>query len=237
MRTIFSMTRNMLNVLTQSIGPEVTSLFTKNNWKGMSKIYNYSERSIFSVIPVANIGVLYLCPFLLTIWLKQPQLFNPQLYMTSAACSIIMSTKEHKFQFQFSTNTHQELARFMFGTYIALGVLWIFVIPRFEVLGLLWCWFGVESAQLGYLIYLNARFFTHHEELDKRYLVRLAVLSVTFLAGARIFLPYARYMALPVQIGIAIANGAALLVIAIPLFDLGSIWAEFQARRRGKRFA
>jgi len=237
MRTIFSMTRNMMNALTQSIGPEVTSLFAKNDWKGLSKLYNYSERLIFSVIPVANIGVLYLCPFLLTIWLKQPGLFNPQLYIISAASSIIMSTKEHKFQFQFSTNTHQELARFMFGTYVTLGGLWMFFIPRFGLLGLLWCWFAVETAQLGYLIYLNARFFAHHEPMDKRYLVRLAVLSVSFIAGAKVFLPYTRQMALPVQIGIAIANGAALLALAVPMFDLGSVWAEFQARRRGKRLA
>ena len=237
MRTIFSMTRNMLNALTQSIGPEVTRLYAKNDWKGLSTLYNYSERLIFSVIPVANVAVLYLCPFLLTIWLKQPSLFNPQLYLISAASSIVISTKEHKFQFQFSTNTHQELARFIFGTYLGLGALWMLLIPRFGLLGLVWCWFAVESAQLGYLIYLNARFFAHHEPTDKRYLVRLAVLAISFLTGAWLFLPYTRQMALPVQVGIAVANGVALLALAIPLYDLASVWAEFQARRRGKRLA
>ncbi len=233
MRTVFSMTRNMLNVLTQSMGPEVTNLFAKNDWKGLSQIYNYSERLIFSVIPAANVGVLYLSPFLLTIWLKQPGLFDPRLYLISAASSIVMSTKEHKFQFQFSTNTHQALARFMFGTYVLLGGLWIVFIPRFGVLGLLWCWFAVELAQLVYLIHLNAGFFAHFEVLDKKYLWRLAMLSVSFLAGAWVFLPYTRAMALPVQIGIATANGAALLGLAVPLFGLDAVWGEFRARRRG----
>ena len=237
MRTIFSMTRNMLNVLTQSIGPEVTRLYAKNDWLGLTKIYNYSERLIFSVIPAVNVGVLYLCPFLLTIWLKQPGLFDPRLYLISAASSIVMSTKEHKFQFQFSTNTHQALGRFMFGTYVSLGVSWMYFIPRYGLVGLLWCWFAVESTQLAYLVYLNAKFFAHVELMDKRYLVRLAILSVSFLTGAHIFLPYTRQMPLPVQVGIAVANGAALLALAIPLYGLGSVWVEFQERRRGKRYA
>jgi O-antigen/teichoic acid export membrane protein len=233
MRTIFSMTRNMLNVLTQSMGPEVTSLFAKGDWAGLSRLYNYSERLIFSVIPAANVGVLYLSPFLLTIWLKQPGLFDPRLYLVSAASSIVMATKEHKFQFQFSTNTHQELARFMFGTYVLLGGLWLVFIPRFGVIGLVWCWFGVELAQLVYLIHLNAGFFAHFEVLDKKYLWRLAGLSVSFLAGAWVALPYTKGMGLPVQVGIAVVNGAALLGLAVPLFGLDAVWGEFRARRRG----
>ena len=237
MRTIFSMTRNILNALTQSLGPEITSLFAQHNWKQLSNLYDYSERLIFATIPIANILVLYLCPFLLTVWLKQPQLFSPSLYLISAASSIIMSAKEHKFQFQFSTNTHQKLARFMFVTYILLVVLWLFFIPRFGLLGLLWCWFAVEAVQLGYLTYLNASFFAHYEPKTNQYLIRLVTISVVFLIGAYVFLPYTRQMSLPLQIAIGTANGIGLFALAVPIYHLRPVWTEFLARRRGNRLA
>ena len=236
MRTIFSMTRNLLNALTQAIGPEVTSLFAKNDWKGLSRLYNYSERLIFAVIPIANVGVLYLCPFLLTIWLKQPQLFDPGVYLLSAAASIVMSTKEHKFQFQFSTNTHQELARFMFGSYVGMGALWMVFIPRFGLKGLLWSWLAVETMQLVYLVHLNARFFRGQEELDRRYLLRLGVVSGAFLLGAAVALPYTRQLPLGEQVGIAMLNGGLLLGLGVPLYNLVPVWGKFQGRLR-KRFA
>ena len=226
MRTIFSMTRNVLNALTQSIGPEVTSLFARNDWKGLLKLYDYSERMIFAIIPIANLGALYLCPFLLTIWIKQPQLFVPGVYLISCATSVVNSTKEHKFQFQFSTNTHQDIARFMFGTYLVLGALWVWMIPRFGLKGLLWAWFAVEVAQLAYLVTLNARFFREHEELDKRYLMRLVVISVVFLGIASVLLPYTSQLTLPAQVIVAILQGLVLLGIAVPLYDLIPVWGK-----------
>jgi O-antigen/teichoic acid export membrane protein len=236
MRTIFSMTRLMLNSPTQSMGPEVTSLFAINDWKGLSRLYDYSERLIFSIIPIVNLGVLYLCPFLLQVWLKQPLLFVPHVYLLGAAASIVMSTKEHKFQFQFSTNTHRELARFMFGSYIFLGVLWAIFIPRFGIQGLMVCWLSIEMCQLSYLIWLNAQLFRHHEVLDKKYLIRLALLSLAFLAGGYVLLPYTRFLPLPRQVVIAVANCVLLLGLAIPLFHLIPVWGKVQERLR-RRFA
>ena len=236
MRTIFSMTRNVLNALTQSIGPEVTSLFARGDWPGLVKLYNYSERMIFAVIPVANLGALYLCPFLLTIWIKQPQLFVPGVYLISCATSLVNSTKEHKFQFQFSTNTHQEIARFMFGTYLVLGAMWVWLIPRFGLKGLLWSWFAVEVAQLGYLVMLNARFFREQEKLDTRYLVRLTVVSTVSLVAASVLLPYTSQLTLAAQVAIAVLQGALLLGVAFPLYDLAPVWGMVQGRFR-KRFA
>ena len=236
MRTIFSMTRNVLNALTQSIGPEVTSLFARNDWKGLLRLYDYSERMIFAIIPVANLGALYLCPFLLTIWIKQPLLFVPGVYLISCATSVVNSTKEHKFQFQFSTNTHQDIARFMFGTYLLLGLLWAWLIPRYGLKGLLWAWFAAEVAQLAYLVTLNARFFQDQKDLDKRYLIRLVVVSMVFLGIASLLLPYTSHFTLAEQVTIAVLQGTLLVGIAIPLYDLIPVWAKFRSRF-GKRAA
>ena len=92
-------------------------------------------------------------------------MFVLPVYVLCSAVSIVMSAKEHKFQFQFSTNTHRELARFMFGSYLALVVVWIILVPQFGIMGLLWGWFAVELAQVLFIMRLNHRFFAHHEVL------------------------------------------------------------------------
>jgi len=147
-RTIFSMTRNVMNAFTQAIGPEVTALYARQDWPRLSRLYDYSERAVFALIPIANIGTLFLCPLLAAVWLRTPDMFVPDVYILCAAVSIVMSAKEHKFQFQFSTNTHRELARFMFGTYLALVAAWFVLVPRFGITGLLWAWFVVELLQV-----------------------------------------------------------------------------------------
>ena len=232
MRTIFSMTRNLLNAVTQSLGPEVTTLFAREDWPSLHRLYDSSERLVFAMIPVANVTVLYLCPFLLTIWLRQPALFVPHIYLIAAAVSIVMSTKEHKFQFQFSTNTHRALATFMFASYVGLGLGWLLLIPRFGLLGLLWAWLAVEVAQLLYLVSLNRQFFAAHTQLDRRYLARLAMIAVVVLAIGYASLPRTAGFALPAQISIAVANGAVLLVLAFPLFHLAPILRELLNRLR-----
>ncbi len=236
MRTIFSMTRNLLNALTQSIGPEVTTLFAREDWPSLHRLYDYSERLVFATIPIANVGALYLCPFLLTVWLKQPHLFVPHVYLISAAISIVMSTKEHKFQFQFSTNTHRALARFMFASYIALGAAWLLLIPQFGLPGLLGAWLAVECAQLLYLILLNRQFFSAHVLLERRYLLRLGTLAGAMLLISYFSLPHTAELSLTAQVSIAVGNIALLLVLAIPLFQLLPIVGELRGRF-GRRLA
>ena len=234
MRTIFSMTRNLLNALTQAIGPEITRLYARRDWDGLGRLYGYSERMIFGVIPAVNLGVLFLCPFILTVWLGRREMFVPGIYLLSAAISIVMSAKEHKFQFQFSTNTHRELARFLFATYVGLGGMWMVAIPRSGVAGLLWCWLAVEVAQLGYLVRLNARLFRGQLGLDWRYLGRLGVLSAGGVGVAGVALPRTMGLGLGVQVGIAVLVAVGLAGVAVPMYGLVPVWGEMRAGfRRG----
>ncbi len=219
-RTIFSMTRNVMNAFTQAIGPEVTTLYAKQDWLRLSRLYDFSERAVFALIPIANIGALFLCPFLAHVWLHKPEMFVANVYVLCAAVSIVMSAKEHKFQFQFSTNTHRELARFMFGTYLVLVAAWFLLIPRFGISGLLWAWFTAEFVQVLFIMRLNNKFFAHHEVLDAKYPIRMTILSLVFLAGTLVILPKTALLALPLQTLIAIGIGLVLLALDIPLFGL-----------------
>jgi O-antigen/teichoic acid export membrane protein len=229
-RTIFSMTRNVLNAFTQAIGPEVTALFAKQDWPQLSRLYDYSERGVFALIPIVNVGVLLLGPLLAHIWLHDPNMFRPGVFVLSAAVSIAMSAKEHKFQFQFSTNTHQELARFMFGTYAVLAAAWYFIVPRFGIDGVLAAWLAAELAQVLYIMGLNHKFFAHHEVLDVKYPIRLTLLSVLCLAGSHWLLPRIEYLSLILQGAIAIAIGAAILCLDVPLFHLIPVWSRLRLR-------
>ncbi len=235
-RTIFSMTRNVMNSFTQAIGPEVTTLYAREDWPRLSRLYDYSERLIFALIPVANIGTLFLCPLLTHIWLHQPGVFVLNVYVLCSAVSIVMSAKEHKFQFQFSTNTHRELARFMFGSYLALAAVWVVVIPRFAVMGLLWAWFAVEIAQVLFIMRLNHRFFAHHEVLDARYPVRMTLLSLACLAGTLYALPHTILLPLAVQALVAVGTGLLILGLDFPLFNLQPVMGSVRGMLT-KKFA
>ncbi len=219
-RTIFSMTRNVMNSFTQAIGPEVTTLYARQDWPKLSRLYDYSERLIFALIPIANIGTLFLCPLLAHIWLHKPNMFVLNVYVLCSAVSIVMSAKEHKFQFQFSTNTHRELARFMFGTYLTLVAIWMLVVPKFGIMGLLWGWFSVELAQVLFIMRLNHRFFAHHEVLHVRYPVRMTLLSLACLAGTLYAIPHTILLPLAVQGLVAVGIGFLILGLDFPLFNL-----------------
>ncbi len=219
-RTIFSMTRNVMNSFTQAIGPEVTTLYARQDWPRLSRLYDYSERFIFALIPIANIGTLFLCPLLAHFWLHDPSMFVLNVYVLCAAVSIVMSAKEHKFQFQFSTNTHRELARFMFGSYLTLVAIWMLAVPRFGIMGLLWGWFAIELAQVLFIMRLNHQFFAHHEVLDVRYPLRMTLLSLACLAGTLYAMPHTILLPLLVQAAVAAGVGFLILGLDFPLFNL-----------------
>ncbi len=233
-RTIFSMARQVLNAVTQAIGPEVTSLYAKNDWTRLSKLYDYSERLVFSLIPVVNIGTLYLGPVLAILWLRDAKLFVPGTYVLFAAISIVLSGKEHKYQFQFSTNTHRELSRFMFGSYVVLVAVWWATVGRFGMLGIIWAWFLVESVQMLYIMRLNNRFFAHHEELETKYPLRMAVLCGLALMVTLRVIPHTALLPVVTQIALAIGIGALLLALDVLLFDLVPIWHILRGRIRAK---
>jgi O-antigen/teichoic acid export membrane protein len=219
-RTIFSMTRNVMNAFTQAIGPEVTTLYARQDWPRLSRLYDFSERAVFALIPIANVGVLFLGPLLARVWLHKPEMFVANVFILSAAISIVMSAKEHKFQFQFSTNTHKELARFMFGTYLCLVASWWFLTPVYGIMGVLWAWFVTEFVQVLFIMHLNSKFFAHHEKLDVKYPVRLTIVSVALLAATLRFLPKTALLPLIPQAAIAVGVGALILALDIPLFGL-----------------
>jgi O-antigen/teichoic acid export membrane protein len=233
MRTIFSMTRTQMSTLSQAMAPEITTLYARKDWPVLSSLYNYSERLIFSLIPMVNIGALYLSPFLLTVWIHGAHgrgMFLPQAYLLCAAVTITMSIKEHKYNFQVSSNTHKELGLFMFGSYMLMGALWIVVIPHFGIYGLLWVWLGIEMCQLIYTVWLNMLLFKSYEQLELKYLVRILVFSATLLLISTRALIWSLRLPLSLQVVATIALCGVIFMLDFPLFHLVPVLRKFRER-------
>jgi O-antigen/teichoic acid export membrane protein len=247
MRIIFSMCRQVLAMFTQSMGAEITNLFGRGDWPALSRLYDYSERVIFFLITLVNLTVLMLSPVLITLWVHRKaaagaplhhvsDLFAVYPYVLSSAISIVISLKEHKFQFQFSTNTHIELAKIMFFSYIAMVAVSFGTIQYFGVVGFLWTWLAVETLQTVRLVRLNEKLFAHVEKLDTIYITRLASICVIGLFVA--FGALAKTSTLPLVAQAAIATLAALAVgtVAWYLFRVKEVYSTMLGRF-SKRFA
>jgi O-antigen/teichoic acid export membrane protein len=259
MRTIFSMCRQILSTFTQSMAAEITVLYGRRDWPNLSRLYNYSERLIFFLIALVNLSVLMLSPVLITLWIHKKfegsflhfamggfisflfhahvsDLFSIYPYVLSSALSIIISLKEHKTQFQFSTNTHVEMARFVFFGYIAMVVVSIGTIRYGGINGFLWTWLVVELMQTARLIGLNSKLFRHVEQIDTIYITRLAILCSAGLAAAFATLPYSTAWRLPQQALLAIGVGAAVGLAAWQIFHVKGVVAGMRGRL-ARRFA
>lgn len=237
MRLVFSMCRQVLAMFTQSMGAEITNLFGRGDWPALSRLYDYSERFIFFLIPVVNTAVLVGSPVVLTVWMhKKAELFSPYPYMLAAAISMVISLKEHKYQFQFSTNTHEALARIMFFSYLAMIVVSIGAVRAAGVVGFLWVWLATECVQMVRIVRLNVALFQVHERLEFLYLQRLVGVCAAALGVALFLLRKTAGIGLLGQTGVAIGVGLVLCGVSWRVFRVGAVARQMGGRLRA-RFA
>jgi len=247
MRTIFSMCRQILAMFTQSMAAEITTLYGKRDWPMLSRLYNYSERLVFFLISLVNLTVLMLSPVLITVWIHYKaakgaapggvsHLFSVYPYVLTSVLSIMISLKEHKMQFQFSTNTHKELAKITFFSYAAMVVVSIGTIRYAGVNGFLWTWLAAEALQTVRLIVLNHQLFQHVEEIDKRYITRLMALCMTGVLVALAALPRTSVMPLMEQVAVSALVAAVVGAVAWRVFGMKDVYVSMKGQL-SKRFA
>ncbi len=231
MRLVFSMCRQILAMFTQSMSAEITNLFGRDDWISLSRLYDYSERFIFFLIPLVNTAVLLASPVLITLWMhKRVELFSPYPYMLSAAISMVISLKEHKFQFQFSTNTHEELARIMFFSYLGMTVLSIAAVHFLGVVGFLWTWLAVEILQIARIVRLNMKLFAQFERLELKYLRRLSVICICSLVISLALLKRTATFPITWQIALSLLSAAILTALCWPLFGVSDVLRKMSAQ-------
>lgn len=229
-RTIYSMSRQIPNTVSSALAPEITELFGKRDWRGLTTLYTLSERLVFSLVPLVTLSTFLATPSLLAIWVHKPELFNPAVcvFMTLISCS--QNVREHKYQFQTSINHHIEMARLVFFSNIAMVLLSIPVIARFGVIGFLTLWFVTESIQLFYTVELNHKLFSSFATLSYTPLIKVASVSIIGLAVAYWIETLIHPKPVFVQLACVAVFALTLLAVEYPLFGLGEVRRSLAAR-------
>jgi O-antigen/teichoic acid export membrane protein len=234
-RTIYSMGRRLPSLVTNSIGPEVTITYGERNWKKLRQMYELSERLVLLLIAPLTFGLMLFTPLLLVLWLRRGSLYDPWVCLLFGVTIAIQSVKEHKYQFQFSTNQVRELS---YITPIVYGAMLLLSIPAMRWLGLpgmLVMWATAELVQLFYLLQLNRRLFGREAELNYRLVGVLMVFLVA--GGAACIWPVFHIAAMSLVKQALIASAVTLIALAISYWIFGVdevrtlLWQRFRSTR------
>jgi O-antigen/teichoic acid export membrane protein len=236
-RTIFSFARRMLTTFTNAIAPEITFSFGSGDMKKLLEIFHYSERVVFSMIPVANLGTLLFSPILLVVWLHKPGLFEPWTYGLMAVISGVMSMREHKQFFQFSTNTHKRLAHIVFWGNLLMIAVSIPMTMRFGVRGFMVTWLVSEATQMAMLYFENKKLFHHDASITMWPVLKLAVFMGIGLPLSMKLVEFTRQHSRLDQGGMALAGTAVLFGAAYWVFGLNLVQQRLLARYSARKKA
>ncbi len=181
-RTVYSLSRRLLYLVTNSLSAEITLIYGQRDWLKLHKLYALSERVILLMTPPITFGSMLATPLLLQIWLHKGMLFRPGICISLGLTISILSIKEHKYQFQFSSNKVEQIS---WQTLLAYGMTSLLSIPLMPILGVqgyLLVWLLSETLQLFYLLHLNDRLFAGQAVLDHKPVYQmLAIMAVCTL--------------------------------------------------------
>jgi O-antigen/teichoic acid export membrane protein len=244
-RTVYSMSRRILFMLTNAIGPEVTITFGQRDWPKLLRLYVLSERVILLMVPAITFGSMLATPFLLRVWLHKGNLYDPGVCLLLGLTIAILGIKEHKYQFQFSSNQVREVS---YMTPLAYGAVLVISIPlmqRLGLIGFLIPWMISELLQLFYLLHLNANLFhqgsvsARADSIDRRpvYLL-LLMLALGALTIAWPIFHLQEYRVIT-QLGLATLTTLMMLAIAYRVFRVDEVrsllWDRVASRFPGLR--
>jgi O-antigen/teichoic acid export membrane protein len=233
-RAVFNMSRQLLVVVSLSIGQEITILTGSRDWNRLHRLYDLSERVVLFLTTTVSVGTLLLCPFLFVVWLHKQSVFQPTLCILMAIISAVMAIKEHKNQFQTSTNQHQVFA---IGNIIAYGTmcgLSIWALPRYGVVSLMVLWLCTEISQVILLLFLNKQLFPPEMHISLAPVARsVVVLTVCF--GLSIWPVYQSvHWPLYMSVVVSVLTTACLGVLSYYLFGLKELQGRFMARLQSR---
>jgi O-antigen/teichoic acid export membrane protein len=211
-RTVYSMSRRLLNLVTNSLGPEITMTYSQRDWRKLHRLYELSERIILLLTIPITFGSMLATPLLLQLWLHQGKLYQPMVCLLLGLTVSVLGVKEHKYQFQFSSNQIREIS---YATVITYGLMIAASFPamhRFGLPGFLVCWGVTEIVQLCYLLHLNGGLFTEKIDLDRKPVYQLFFLLLLGSAAVVWPLQHIQEVSYPAQ-GL-VAAGVALVTAA-----------------------
>ena len=238
-RVVFQMSRQLLSMASSVFAQDITLMVGRKDWPQLRRLYDLSERLVLFLIPIVSIGSLLLCPFLFTIWLHKRSLYQPELCILMALVSAVLGLKEHKTQFQSSSNEHETLSTFILVGYTAMLLLSIPVMHRFGLPGFIVTWLVWETIQTAGVVRLNKSLFPADYTFETHLLLRFC--GFITLAFAAVTLPALHEAHWPLAAGVVAAVGisAVLGLVAYFVFQMDDIRKLLVTRyqRRSKALA
>jgi hypothetical protein len=156
----------------------------RRDWPGLKRLYDLSEKVILLITPVSTLGTLLACPLLFSLWLHQRSIYKPGICLLMAVVSAIIAIKEHKYQFQSSSNQHVALSKYYFVSNVAMLVLSALLMRSFGVGAFMVCWGLSELGVTLYIVHLNKHLFPPEIHVSTRPIFQLfAMLAVGFSAA------------------------------------------------------
>ncbi|HYK34336.1 hypothetical protein [Alloacidobacterium sp.] len=233
-RVVFQMSRQILSVASMAVGQDITLLVGQRNWIQLRRLYELSERVVLFLIPVVSIGSLMMCPFLFTVWLHKRTLYEPTLCLLMAITSAVLGIKEHKTQFQSSSNEHEELSIIAVTGYSVMLLASIFTMKAFGLVGFMCTWLAWEIIQTGLILRLNRRLFPAGLHVSMMPIARLALFL--FVAFGLVVWPSYREVHWPLStvVGISVLVTAVMGTVAYFSFDLSEVRSVVESKVRRK---
>jgi O-antigen/teichoic acid export membrane protein len=216
-RTILATARQLLQTVTNAIAPEITLSYGAGEMKTLLTLFHNSEKLVFFLIPVANLGAFLFAPLVLKAWLHDGRFFYPGLCGMMALISGAMSMREHKQFFQFSTNVHKQLSLIVFGGNVLMIGLSIPATLTFGVYGFLTVWLLSELSQMALLYRENKLLFSNDDSITIGPVLRLVALMVIALPCCYALIALGQSRSASAMAAFA---SAGILLIALPSYFL-----------------
>ena len=209
-RTVYSMSRRVLYLVTNSLSQEITMVYGQKDWPKLHKLYALSERLVLLMTPPITFGCMLATPLIMQVWMHKGGLYQVGVCITLGLMVSVLSIKEHKYQFQFSSNQVSQIAWQTLAIYGLTNIVAIPFIIHFGVNGFLAVLLFSEVAQLFYLLRLNDRLFAGNMVLDHKPVYKM--LAILAVCTVLIYWPMKHITAVPYALQGLIAIGVTLLI-------------------------
>ncbi|MDI3253854.1 MAG: hypothetical protein QJR10_03560 [Bacillota bacterium] len=180
-RVVFQMARQVLSIASSTISQDITMLFGMRDWNALHKLYDLSERIVLFLTPIVTLGSFLMCPFLFTVWLHKRNLYDPKLCFLMAIVSAVLGIKEHKTQFQSSSNKHEQFSVFALVGYLVMLMVSLPIMKFYGLTGFILCWLVWEIIQTYAVVRFNKDIFPSDYKVSLQPISRLAIfMSIAF---------------------------------------------------------
>jgi O-antigen/teichoic acid export membrane protein len=228
------MSRQILMIASGTISQDITEMFGRKDWPQLRKLYDLSERVVLFLIPLVTVGTLLISPLLFTVWLHKRNLYQPEFCFVMAVISGVLGIKEHKTQFQSSSNEHEKLSWIIV---IGYSIMLVFAVPAMKLFGLmgyLSTWLIWEIIQTALVLRLNERLFPSEFRVTAGPLLKMAGFTIVAFAVAAYPAFLEQKLSLLSGVGLAIGVALVLAVAAFQVFGLQDVVRVVQARFKNR---